>query len=360
MRPGSVSSDHRVADAGDPQGVLDVLGIHVEAVGQDDDVLDPAAQDEPAGLVEVADVAGPVPAVVGEGLGRQVRGVPVARKTVRPRNWISPSDARRMSMPSGARPTVPGPWSSSVVQRAGPGLRGTVALQHGDADVLPGRLERGRQERPGRQEQPEVAAELGVEAGEQPTADRVRQASGDGAQSLDDRRPAALVDLALDGAPEQVEDLRDDDHARDPVLAQGVEDDPRVAAADVQDVGTDIERVVQPDGLLEQVGQRQQRDEPVVHRRHDAMERLDRGDDVVMAEHDALGGPGRAAREDRARTSRRRSGRRQAACRASQSGGNAGSSAAGSAASSSTEVVGKSSRPASRGSGASRPVPRMR
>ena len=53
-------------------------------------------------------------------------------------------------------------------------------------------------------------------------------------------------------------------------------------------------------------------------------------------------------------------GRFQDAWRASQSGGKAGSSSAGSATSASTVVVGKSARPASRGSGASRPVPRTR
>ena len=116
-------------------------------------------------------------------------------------------------------------------------------------------------------------------------------------RSNDPVRPR-FVDLALDGAPEQVEDLGDDDHARDPVVAQRVEDDPRVAAPDVQDVGPDVERVVQPDGLLEQVGQRQQRHDPVVHRRDDPVERLDRRDDVVVGQHHALRRAGRAARED--------------------------------------------------------------
>ena len=48
---------------------------------------------------------------------------------------------------------------------------------------------------------------------------------------------AALLDLALDGAPEQVEDLRHHDHRGDALVAQGIEDDPRVPAADVEDVG---------------------------------------------------------------------------------------------------------------------------
>ena len=76
--PGLRLDRDRVADAGDPQGVLDVLGIHVEAVGQHDHVAAPAGQDEAARVVEMADVAGAVPAVVGErGRGRLGR-VPVA------------------------------------------------------------------------------------------------------------------------------------------------------------------------------------------------------------------------------------------------------------------------------------------
>ena len=133
-----------------------------------------------------------------------------------------------------------------------------------------------------------MAAELVVDAAEQARPERHRQVARDRAEPVEGRRPAALVDLALDGAPEQVEDLRDDHHRGDPMVAQGIEDDPRVAAPDVQDVGPDRQRVVQPDRLLEEVRQRQQRDDAVLHRRHDPVERLDRGDDVVVGEHHAL------------------------------------------------------------------------
>ena len=53
-------------------------------------------------------------------------------------------------------------------------------------------------------------------------------------------------------------------------------------------------------------------------------------------------------------------GRPHAPWRTSQSGGKSGSSGSGSAERASTVVVGKPVRRASRGSGASRPVPRMR
>ena len=82
------------------------------------------------------------------------------------------------------------------------------------------------------------------------------------------------------------------------MVAQRIEDDPRVAAPDIQDVRPDRERVVQPDRLLEQVRQRQQRDDPVLHRRDQAVERLDRRDLVVVGEHDALRTAGRAGGED--------------------------------------------------------------
>ena len=143
-----------------------------------------------------------------------------------------------------------------------------------------------------------MAAQLLVDAAEQARSPADRQPPGDPPETFERGLAAALGDLALDGAPEQVEDLRDHDHRGDPVVAQRVEDDPRVAAPDIQDVRPDRERVVQPDRLLEQVRQRQQRDDPVLHRRDQAVERLDRRDLVVVGEHDALRAAGRAGGED--------------------------------------------------------------
>ena len=151
-----------------------------------------------------------------------------------------------------------------------PVLGGAVALDDDDAEVLPGLLERGRQERPGRHEQPEVRRRAGAWTRRKSRRRSAhRQVAGDAPEPVERGRPAPLLDLALDRAPEQVEHLRDHDHRGHPVVAQRIEDDPRVAAPDVQDVGADIERVEQPDRLLEQVRQRQQRDEPVLHRRDD-------------------------------------------------------------------------------------------
>ena len=90
-----------------------------------------------------------------------------------------------------------------------------------------------------------MAAELLVDAAEQEPPDRERQVARDAPEPFDRRGAAALGDLALDRAPEQVEHLGHHDHARDPMVAQGVEDDPWVPAPDIEHVGADIERVVQ-------------------------------------------------------------------------------------------------------------------
>ena len=57
---------HRVAQAGRPERVLDVLRVDVEPVRQDDDVLLAAHEDQMAALVVAADVTGSVPAVLGQ------------------------------------------------------------------------------------------------------------------------------------------------------------------------------------------------------------------------------------------------------------------------------------------------------
>ncbi len=105
-------------------------------------------------------------------------------------------------------------------------------------------------------------------------------------------------DLALDGAPEQVHHLRDEEHGRDAVLAQAVEDHARVPAAHVEDVRPDIHPVEQGDLLLQAVRQGEQRDQPVLHRLEDPVEGHRARERVAVAEHHALGAAGRSARED--------------------------------------------------------------
>ncbi len=144
------------------------------------------------------------------------------------------------------------------------------------------------------------------------------------------------------------------------MVAQGIEDDAWIAAADVQDVGPDAQRVEEPDRLLEQVRERQQRHDPVLQVRHDRVEGLDRARARCR---------GRASRPwacpvvPEVKTSWKTSsgvGGSQAACCASQSGGKVGRRGGSGAQGVERSSWGSVARRASRGSGASRPVPRMR
>ena len=89
-------------------------------------------------------------------------------------------------------------------------------------------------------------------AKDQPTHGE-RETAGDPPRALERRGLAGPRDLAFDGGPEQLEDLGDDDHGRRPVVADRFEDHPWVAAPDVEDVGTDVERVEERDCLLQQM-----------------------------------------------------------------------------------------------------------
>ena len=205
-----------------------------------------------------------------------------------------------------------------------------------------------------------MAAELLVDAAEQEPPDRERQAARDAPEPIDRRGAAALGDLALDRAPEQVEHLGHDDHARDPMVAQGVEDDPWVPAPDIEHVGADIERVVQrrpPVRAGARGGAARRSGAPSAARCGGTTRSMPRRCRVPA--RTPLGVPVVPLVNTSSKSSSA-VGRFQAAWRASQSAGKTGSSSAGSAVSASTVVVGKSARPASRGSGASRPVPRTR
>ena len=194
-------------------------------------------------------------------------------------------------------------------------------------------------------------------APEQPTPDWHGQAPADRAQPVERGGLAASCDLALDLAPEQVEHLGDHDHRRHAMSAQRIEDDPRTPTADVQHVRPDRQRIEQADRLLEQVRQRQDRHDAVLHRGHDPVERFDRGEDIVVGEHHALGrtrGPGREHELEQVLRRGRWPARRPAPP------SRPGTTRPARPTRVSTVVVGNRSRRASRGSGASRPVPRIR
>ncbi len=132
---------------------------------------------------------------------------------------------------------------------------------------------------------------------EQDAPRRVREPARDRPEALEGRRPALLLHLALDRAPEHVQQLGHEEHRRDPVLPEAVEDDARVPAPDVEDVRAHVHRVEQRHLLLQAVREREQRHEPVLHRPDDAVERLHAGERVLVGEHHALGAARGARRE---------------------------------------------------------------
>src|SRR4029079_10548734 len=123
------------------------------------------------------------------------------------------------------------------------------------------------EERARADEQAQAAAEPRVDASEQEAAGRGGEMAADRSEAVEEGAATAPVGLALDRAPEQVEDLGHDDHARDPVGLERREEDARIAAADVKDVRADAQRVDQADRLLEQVAEREDAYHPVGQRR---------------------------------------------------------------------------------------------
>jgi hypothetical protein len=168
IRPGRNLEHDGVADAGVAQLVLDVLGEHVEAVGEHDHVARPAAEDEASGGVEMPGVARVVPALGVEHRGGRLGVVPVALEQRRsPEQDLAlgrdPELERRHRPAHRAEAAVVG-----RVRGSEGGLGRPVALEHGDAERLPGELQRRRQVRADAHEQAEVRTEaLLVEVAEQ-------------------------------------------------------------------------------------------------------------------------------------------------------------------------------------------------
>ena len=140
-----------------------------------------------------------------------------------------------------------------------------------------------------------------------------------------------------------------------------------VARADEEDVRADHRAEHQHRRLLEQVRRRQQADRPVLARRQDLGDCLERRKDRAVEEHHALGVAGRAARVDhleqrlaggpRPRVDLRLPVGREGDVVAALVGVGRRPRATGGAASHSTVRILRCSRPPSAGSGASSPVP---
>ncbi len=229
---------------------------------------------------------------------RRRRIAPVAAEQRRPADQdlavVGELDLDRRDRP----PHRPEAVVALVRGRGDAALGGAVALHDHDAEVLPGLLQRGRQERGRRDDQIERAAELAMDLGEEPAPGRVGEPAGDQAQAVERRELALPGDLGLDGRPEQIHDLRDQHERRGAVVADGLEDDPRAAAADVQHVRSDAHGVEDQCDLLEQVRDRQQRDGAVLLLGEQVVGRVHRPDQVAVSQHHAFRLAGRARGED--------------------------------------------------------------
>ena len=137
-----------------------------------------------------------------------------------------------------------------------------------------------------------------MEAAEDDAAETRGQPPGDATCALESRRLPAPLDLAGEGVPEEVEDLRGQHHGGHAKLAERLEDDARVARTDIAHLGADRGGVEEHRGLLEEVREGQDRDGPLVTRLQQAPEAGHRLEDVAVAEEHALGVGRRARRED--------------------------------------------------------------
>ena len=136
----------------------------------------------------MADVAGVVPAVGVHRPGGRLGVAPVALEEGR----AAEEDLAVVGDPELDRRHRPADRPEPVVLagRARPEavLGAAVALDDDDAEVLPGLLERRRQERPGRDEQAQAAAEPGVDAPEDQPPGAVGEVAGDRPEAVEEAR----------------------------------------------------------------------------------------------------------------------------------------------------------------------------
>ena len=213
-------------------------------------------------------------------------------------------------MPSGGRPTVPRPWSSRVVHVAGPGLGRAVALQDRDADVFPGLLERRRQER---------ARATGTAGSSPPSCawtlrNRRRRSANGRCRATRAEAVEAAVRPRLSTSRSMALQNRSRTCGTTTIEVTRWS---RSASKMTRGLRLRTYRMSAPTDRARRRGRPPARAGATAAAARRCrwsiggtmrVERLDRGDDVVVAERHALRGAGRARGEDRARRSRRASG----------------------------------------------------
>ena len=209
----------------------------------------------------------------------------------------SSAGARRTSTWSTGRPTTPSGWSSTRLATAKPHSVAPKPCTTTTPMSSQACCSAGGRNAAAQMKSSSWPPRRCVDLAEHPPPQAVGQTAGDGPQAVELLRLALFLHFALDRRPEEVEHLRHDDHRRHAMGADGLEDDPRVARADVEDGGPDQERVAELE-LAEEMGERQQRDEAMLPARYDVIGGLERGQDVAVGQHGALRRGGRARGED--------------------------------------------------------------
>ncbi len=170
-----------------------------------------------------------------------------------------------------------------------------VALQDHDAEVLPGFLQFRLQVGASEEDELQRTTELGVQGAEHESASPVGEMPSDVSTMLDGRFPPALLDLSHEPAPEELQHLRGHDHDIDVQVTHRLEDDPGVARAHVDDLGPHHRAEEERRDLLQEVRQRQDRDDAQVAVLQQVAEHTHRFEEIAVREQHALGG-GRGAR----------------------------------------------------------------
>ena len=117
-----------------------------------------------------------------------------------------------------------------------------------------------------------------------------RQPGGQTMRTLPAPPFTGLLDLTFQPAHEQRQDLGHHGDARDALLTHAAEDGRGLQGVDVDDARADGEHVEELGDLLEHVGEREQGEHAVgLAGRENAVHGLKIAQDVVVAEHDALG-----------------------------------------------------------------------
>ena len=215
--------------------VLDVLGIDLEAVGEGDHVLLPTVQPEKAVVVELAEVAGVVPATRQRRLRRLVV-LPVALEDVRPAGQHLAVLARP-DLDAGKRNAD---RAKAIATKAIEGQRGralghAVALQDVDTHVAPGFAKRGVERGRTRDDVAEATAEARVHATEEEPSQEDRQAPRDPSRLLERLLLALSLRAPLDGQQDGPDHRGRDEHHRDAELLHRSQHDRGLTARRVDD-----------------------------------------------------------------------------------------------------------------------------